>query len=117
MPTFLRLTLVAALTLIASNGAHAAEPLTRIADIRALTREDAAKALPVQVRGVVTWRSADGQFTVQDASAGIWIGVNRARRTQVWAMNDTTAPTIAVGQLVEIEGLSLKPAAIPPSNK
>jgi len=60
-------------------GAPAGAVLKRIAAIRELSREDAAQGRPVHIQGVVTWRSADGQFTVQDDSAGIWIGVVRAR--------------------------------------
>ncbi|MBK8094872.1 MAG: sensor histidine kinase [Verrucomicrobiaceae bacterium] len=52
----------------------AAEPITRIADVRALSREVAAEGLPVRVRGVVEWlRGGKGpDFTLADESAGIY---------------------------------------------
>lgn len=57
-----------------ATAAVAAEPITRIAEIRALSREAAAEGLPVRVRGVVQWvRGSSGpDFTMADASAGIY---------------------------------------------
>lgn len=91
---------------LAADVARGAAALTRVAEVRGLTREEAAQARSVSVSGVVTWRGADGQFTVQDDSAGIWIGVSRARRTNLWAMDDAAIAAIRRGQRIEIEGIS-----------
>ena len=85
---------------------HAAEVLSRIADVRELTREDAAQGRAVQVRGVITWRSPEGAIMVQDASAGIWVGVGRARKNRLWEMDDVAIDSLRVGQLVDIAGMS-----------
>ena len=85
---------------------RAAEVLTRIADVRGLAREDAAQGRAVQVRGVITWRSPEGPIMVQDASAGIWVGVGRAKRDQLWAMDEAAIAALRVGLQVEIEGIS-----------
>ncbi len=100
--------LAAALLLTGAGGgaARSAEPITRIAEVRRLSREAAAQALPVHVRGVVTWRSPEGPIMVQDASAGIWIGVGRAKRNQLWEMDEAAIEALRVGQLVDIVGLS-----------
>ena len=87
--------------------ASAAEPITRIADIRALPRQEAAKAHPVRVRGVVTWRHARiGHFTVQDDSAGIWVNVREARTLQIWTGGDSELRGVREGAEVEIVGIS-----------
>lgn len=53
-----------------------------VAEVRALTREQAAQGRPVVVRGVIThaWRIKDamslsGGFSLQDDSAGIWVNI------------------------------------------
>ncbi len=83
-----------------------AEVITRIADVRGLTREEAAQARLVQVRGVITWRSPEGPIMVQDASAGIWVGVSRARQNQLWEMDEAVIGSFRVGQWVEVVGIS-----------
>lgn len=83
-----------------------AEPINRIAEVRGLSREEAAEARPVHVTGVVTWRSPEGPIIVQDASAGIWVGVGRAKKNQLWAMDDSAIELLRVGQRVEIDGIS-----------
>ncbi len=88
----------------APPAAHPA--LTRITDVRALSREAAAESRPVHVRGVVTWRGWRDQFTVQDDTAGIWIETTGARRRELWATDEATLAAIRVGHLVEIEGRS-----------
>ena len=65
--TFTALTprLLLAGVLVFSEFALAAEPLTRIADIRGLERGEAARALPVRVRGTITWRGDHKAFNIQ----------------------------------------------------
>jgi signal transduction histidine kinase len=52
---------------------HAEEngPLTRVAEIRALSREETAKALPVRLDGVVIWQKPGG-FVIWDGERSIW---------------------------------------------
>lgn len=88
------------------GAAEGSEPISLIADVRRLSREEAAQARPVRVTGVITWRGPEGPIMVQDESAGIWVGVGRAKRNQLWAMDDTAIATLRVGQRVEIEGIS-----------
>lgn len=78
-------------------------PITRIADVRALSREEAALPRSVRVQGVVTWVGEQKHFTIQDETAGIWVGIRRSSDAVV-----TSSPrdTVAVGQLMEIEGVS-----------
>jgi signal transduction histidine kinase len=82
----------------------AAEALTRIADIRLLPRDKAAKAMPVRVRGVVTWRSGRESITVQDDSAGIWVSFVDARTRQIWKADSGFPDQIREGTEVEIVG-------------
>ena len=81
-----------------------AEPLTRIADIRMLPREQARKALPVRVRGVVTWRSGRENLIVQDDSAGIWVSIIGARDRGLWRDGYAEIDKAREGTEVEIEG-------------
>jgi signal transduction histidine kinase len=95
---------------------HAAEPgmpLTRVADIRGLSREEAAQAREVKIRAVVTWRSAWAQLTVQDDSAGIWIHVNEARKQGLFPPDRGRLDPIRVGDELEIEGVTFQAGYAP----
>lgn len=64
-------------------------------DIRALTPEQAAKGLPVRLRGVATfWDQGLYSRFVQDATAGIYI------------QEMTNMPGVVRGQMVEVEGFT-----------
>ncbi len=97
--------LLAALALLLGV-AHAAEPLTRVSEVRLLPREQAGLALPVRVRGVVTWRSGRESMTIQDASGGIWVNIIEARDRGVWEGDYGVIDKIREGSEVEIEGQS-----------
>jgi hypothetical protein len=84
----------------------AAEPITRLADLRGLSRDEAAKSVPVQVRAVVTWRGLRGQIVVQDDTGGCWILLDEARRQRPGDWDETTLRSIHVGQVLEIDGVS-----------
>ncbi|MEY2881366.1 MAG: hypothetical protein RLZZ15_3746, partial [Verrucomicrobiota bacterium] len=73
-------------------------PLETCAAIRALSREQAARQLPLRVRGVVTLVPADagGNFTVDDGM-GVWVRVSDAPASAVVA-------ALRPGDLVEVEG-------------
>ena len=83
---------------------RAQEPLTRIVDVSSLSSENAAKALPVHVRGVVTWRSSRGQLIVQDGTGGCWVYADDARSRKLLATDDAVLQSIRVGHVLEIEG-------------
>lgn len=89
-----------------AGSAAAEEALTRIADIRSLPRERATEALPVRVRGVVTWRGNFDNFTVQDDSAGIWVDLVGARRRGLWRGGSSVLRRLREGMEVEIAGRS-----------
>ena len=70
--------------------------LTRVAQIRNLTRAEAQRGYPVRVRAVITyydWRAAD--LFVQDSTAGTWVNTD-----------GKPALNLKVGELVELQGLS-----------
>jgi signal transduction histidine kinase len=69
--------------------------LTRASQIRSLSPDEAARAYPVLVRGVVTMDAPAPDFFVQDATAGIYV-------------EGSTLPIFphVLGQLVEIEGVT-----------
>jgi len=82
-------------------------PITLIADVRGMAREEAAQARRVRVRGVVTWQAMGrDQITLQDDSGGIWIAIGRARKIGILAGDRGSIDAIRVGQVLEIEGVS-----------
>lgn len=84
-----------------------------LAEVRALTREQAAEGRPVVVRGVVTWtwrtedsRDLIGGLTLQDDSAGIWVNIKPPAK---WAEPDTEWIGMAEphpGMHVELRGVT-----------
>ena len=84
---------VATLLLVAS--AQAAT-LTNAAQVRALTREDAARQMQVRLRGVVLDEAGQGEgVVIQDETAGVYL----------MAAN-TVVSKIRRGDLIEVEGVS-----------
>lgn len=80
--------------------------LTRVADIRGLSREAAAAALPVRSRGVIFW--TDGVETnaiaIADDSAGIYVVFREAFRTGMGPEGAALRRSLRPGFEVEIEG-------------
>ena len=69
--------------------------LTHAEEIRHLTPEEAAKAYPVRIRGVITMDAPAPDFIIQDNTAGIYAeGSASPRYSHV------------LGQIVEIEGIT-----------
>jgi signal transduction histidine kinase len=82
-------------------------PLARIADIRGLPPESAAKRLKVRLRGIVTWAREDQMaFTVQDDSAGIWVNMSMARELKEWLGDDRVIARLRPGHEVELTGVT-----------
>lgn len=82
---------------LASLAALARDPITRIADIRALTPEKAATEIPVKVRGVVTFSSEQIlTLFIHDGENGIYVD-----------QSPLTAPLWPeVGDQVEVTGIT-----------
>jgi signal transduction histidine kinase len=68
----LRLSVLLAL-LVAASPAEAQPLLIKALDVRSLPREEAAKGLPAQISGVVTFIQTDQSFVVQDDTEGIYV--------------------------------------------
>ena len=84
------------------------EPITRIADIRSLSREQAAGQLPVRVRGVVQWvmGGVGGDFTLADESAGIYASRVPGMKRATDADSAGASWVLNVGEEVELEGVT-----------
>jgi signal transduction histidine kinase len=82
--------------------------LTKVERIRALSREEAAKAHPVKLRGVVTWRDSDPRpsFFIHDGHWNIWIDRSTATSRGIWTGGDIPAEDCAIGSIVEVEGVT-----------
>lgn len=86
----------------------AAEPvgplLTRVADVRRLSREDAAKGLPFKITGVSIWEWY-GDLVFSDGDESIWVGAQLARKsgilTEEWKESD-----ISRGAELEMTGVT-----------
>lgn len=105
--------LVVMLTALLALVARGQELITHIADVRALPRSETAKALPVRLRGVVTWRG-EGSFVMQDESAGIYVNVGVARSRKIWQGEEAVFAKVCVGSVVEIEGFTDRGGFSPP---
>ncbi len=88
--------------LAACSGMRGAEPPGSVAEIRNLSKEAAARALPVRLRGVVTmaFPGERGGFVIDDGTAGIF--VNRVRRDGA----PDLLGALEVGTLVEMDGVT-----------
>jgi len=88
----------------------AAPVLTRIAEIRALSRAEAQKGVPVKVRGVVTLRDMTSTLpewlVLDDGAQGIWAHMMVARQKGVWVGNWAELKQITPGDVLEMEGVS-----------
>lgn len=107
--------LVAGALIVASPSsmvAAAPVPITRIEDVRDLTAEQAGHALPVRVRGVVTWKTSRG-ITIQDGEFGTWLHLNEARAAGVWKDDSPVLPAATPGDILEVEGFTIPGAFAP----
>ena len=95
-----------ALTALPIAVASGQEPLTRIADIRALSPGAAAKAPRVRVKGTITLRDTPYSWAIQDDSAGIWVSAAHAKEKGVWEGDAAVEEKVSVGSVVEIEGVA-----------
>ena len=79
--------------------------LTRVSQVRHLSREEADKSFPVHLRGVVTWVGYNW-FVIQDDSAGLTVHLAFAQKSEFWKGDDAEAARVSVGDEVEVEGVS-----------
>lgn len=104
--TIVRVWVAAALLTRAISGE--AEIITRVAAIRALSREEAGRKLPVRIRGVVTWRSTsqDANFVVDDGERGVYVACSPSIVPVVFENGAHPETATEPGALVEVEGIS-----------
>lgn len=107
---FPRFLVALAFGVIAGVPCHAGDGrvLTRVEEVRALSREEAARKLPVRLRGVVTWQDADPQpsFFVHDGQWNVWVGRSTATSRGIWDGGRPGTLESEVGALVELEGVT-----------
>ncbi len=107
---FLKSIFGAALALIAfpaTAAVGAPEPLTRVADVRALSREDAGKSLLVKLRATVVYKTRGGRtFIVNDGAQGISVHLFRATELGIWQGGRVRESDTEVGAVIEIEGVT-----------
>jgi signal transduction histidine kinase len=82
-------------TLSIASAADNSGILVTAAQIRSLTAEDAARAIPVSITGVVTLSSTKwkGRFFIEDSTGGVFV-------------NSTKKPRPAAGDLLQVSGVS-----------
>ena len=100
-----RLSIPASLVLcLAAHALAAPLPLTRVEDIRRLSREESAKAVPVKIVGVCVY--SGGDIVVHDGERSIWIAIGGARRSGVLKPEPSTPKELVVGAQVEVTGFT-----------
>ena len=97
--------MAAAIGLTATSMAGEKQPLiTRIQEIRQLSREAAAAAIPVHISGVCTY-AASGELSVHDGKAGIWVSSNTSISRGLLKGN-AEYHSFRPGMAIEIEGVT-----------
>lgn len=88
-----------------SAQASAAEPLTDAMKIRALSREEAARALPVKLTGVVIY---NGWYSLvlHDGKSSVFLDFEHAQKQGVWKGKFPDLRSIEPGIGVEVEGVT-----------
>ena len=88
---------------IASRGVADAAPLTSVPAIRDLSREEAAKALPVKLTGVVVYAGWD-HFVLHDGVAAVFADLHFAKAKGLWKGAMPDLKDLRPGTEIEIEG-------------
>lgn len=83
------------------------EPLTRVEQIRALSRAEAERGLPVKLQATVAYRPrAARAFIVYDGKECVSVHLFRARELGLWKGGDLSDKEFELGALLEIEGIT-----------
>ena len=82
-----------------------AEPITSVATIRSLSREEAAKALPVKLTGVVIYLGWEN-FVIHDGQASIFADFRFSKAKGFWKGRVPDLGKLVPGAGVEIEGVT-----------
>jgi signal transduction histidine kinase len=83
------------------------EPLTRVEQVRSLTREQATEARPVQLRGTVVYKARGGRtFIIHDGGEGMSVHLFRAKELGIWQGGRPHESETEVGAVIEIEGVT-----------
>ncbi|HEY1048253.1 MAG TPA: ATP-binding protein [Prosthecobacter sp.] len=102
--TFHRLGILCALLVLGGeSAAQTGRVLKQCAEIRLLSREEAATAIPVEVTGVVTRIDAGTNGFVVHDDAGVWVYTSKEVRA---SLMKEPVPAMSVGDVVEITGQS-----------
>lgn len=84
---------------------QSAEPIRSVEILRSLSPEDAAKASPVRLTGVVTYRGWL-DFVIHDGQASIFADFRFSIKKGLWQGPMPSPSEIEAGALVEIEGVT-----------
>ncbi len=85
--------------------ASAVEPLSQVEQIRCLSREQTARALPVKLTGVVIYRRSQN-LVMHDGKAAIYLDFGFAQAQGVWKGPLPDLEKLEPGTGVEIEGVT-----------
>lgn len=96
------LSLPLACWLVGSGAAEPTPPLTRVAEIRQLSRDEAAKALPVRLSGVAIWTGFSA-VVVDDGEQSIWVPIDRITKAAGGGLRPEDCEP---GSHLEIEGVT-----------
>ena len=115
--------------MIASMLAAQDAPLSRIDELMATPRSEAAKRPPVRVRGVVSLigeglagaekkkEQVLSSFCIEDETGGIWVSVSQAMRDKIWTGSESQLRALKEGMEIEINGVldegSFAPVILP----
>ena len=80
--------------------------LTNIAQIRSLSREEAAKAYPVQIQGVVTWQAPDDAIIVDDGNQAIYVSLYGTNNSDNGTVGNQPRNNCEPGAIVQIQGVT-----------
>lgn len=97
------------MTLACASGLARADVITRVSEIRTMTQEEAAKNVPVKVRGVVTWcypRRLTGGLMIDQNGAGVFVVADHDLPDGRKAPGNGVVAGILPGDEVEIEGVT-----------
>ena len=96
---------VLAMSLLPALFASGQQPITHVAEVRALPLSELAKGLPVRVRGIVTM-STGTAFTLQEGEEAAYVQVQVARVLKVWQGDEAVLARVRLGTVLEVEGVT-----------